>query len=147
MIRRVEKLPGIPKGTYQGQSVLVTPPGNDSLVSGLNEHFICMSRRDILLLMNMEDAQSAISGRAPLCLYTPTLRDSEAALLLPHGTSLIVYPFSTGSFQPYSSLDCRGIWDCLLRLRSRQYCPFTEKSKTTGTMSSLLRAATPRLRL
>lgn len=72
---------------------------------------------------------TTIKGRAPLCLYTPTLRDSEAALLLPHGTSLIVYPFSTGSFQPYSSLDCRGIWDCLLRLRSRQYCPFTEKSK------------------
>ncbi|QGI58986.1 hypothetical protein CEK26_001111 [Fusarium fujikuroi] len=28
MIRRVEKLPGIPKGTYRGQSVPVTPPGN-----------------------------------------------------------------------------------------------------------------------
>ncbi|KAF5552731.1 hypothetical protein FPHYL_8879 [Fusarium phyllophilum] len=28
MIRRVEKLPGIPKGTYRGQSVPVTPPAN-----------------------------------------------------------------------------------------------------------------------
>ncbi|KAL5616582.1 hypothetical protein FOBRF1_005330 [Fusarium oxysporum] len=28
MIRRVEKLPGIPKETYRGQSVPVTPPGN-----------------------------------------------------------------------------------------------------------------------
>ncbi|KAF4951127.1 hypothetical protein FGADI_7742 [Fusarium gaditjirri] len=28
MIRRVEKLPGIPRGTYRGQSVPVTPPGN-----------------------------------------------------------------------------------------------------------------------
>ncbi|KAJ9428652.1 hypothetical protein FOXG_00650 [Fusarium oxysporum f. sp. lycopersici 4287] len=28
MIRRVEKLPGIPKGTYRGQSVPVTPPEN-----------------------------------------------------------------------------------------------------------------------
>ncbi|KAG4294246.1 hypothetical protein FPRO06_00831 [Fusarium proliferatum] len=28
MIRRVEKRPGIPKGTYRGQSVPVTPPGN-----------------------------------------------------------------------------------------------------------------------
>ncbi|KAF4502187.1 hypothetical protein FAGAP_1607 [Fusarium agapanthi] len=28
MIRPVEKLPGVPKGTYRGQSVPVTPPGN-----------------------------------------------------------------------------------------------------------------------